>query len=297
MNHYLKNTDHRLIVLSRDELKQAVMREEFPDERLEFFLGDVRELARLELAFEAQVDVVVHAAALKRIDSTCHDPDEVFKTNVLGSRNVLRAARGRVAKCLLISTDKACYPTNAYGLSKAMSEHLFTSFNVYGKPKGTCSAAVRYGNVLFSRGSVVPVWRSQVSSGQPLTLTDPAMSRFVITFPQAIQMIETSLMTMTGGEIFVPRLTSVRMEDLAIAIAGPTYPRLVVGLRPGGEKMHETLMTDEEMKRAKEYGPDPYFAIIQPDEGGVPPEGIGPYGWRSDRAPQEENLAKLLENL
>ena len=297
VDHYLKNTDHRLIVLSRDELKQAQMREEFPDGRLDFFLGDVRDLQRLELAFEAHIDVVLHAAALKRIDSVCNDPDEVFKTNILGSRNVLHAARGRVKKCLLISTDKACYPINAYGLSKAMGEHLFIANNVYGKPKDSASSVVRYGNVMGSRGSVIERWRLQKANGEPLKITHPEMTRFLITLPQAVQMIETALTAMTGGETFVPRLTAVKMEALASAIAGPSYPQETVGLRPGGEKMHETLMTDEETERAMEYGPDPHFAIIYPDMGGTRGGGIGKYGWRSDRAPQVENLAKLLETL
>jgi UDP-N-acetylglucosamine 4,6-dehydratase len=156
VRHYLSTTDHRLIVFSRDELKQAQMREEFPDGRLDFFLGDVRDLPRLELACAAAPDVVVHAAALKRVDAVCDDPDEVLKTNILGTRNVLHAARGRVPKCLLISTDKACYPTTVYGASKLTAEILSTTFNAYSFPHGTISASVRYGNVLNSRGSAGP---------------------------------------------------------------------------------------------------------------------------------------------
>jgi len=294
VKHWLETTDYRLIVFSRDELKQAQMREEFPDvERLAFFLGDVRDLARLNLAFAAKVDVVVHAAALKRVDSVCYDPDEVLKTNILGSRNVLHAARGKVPKCLLISSDKACYPTNAYGLSKAMAEALFTSFNVYSSPHGTCSASVRYGNVLNSRGSVVPIWRQQMAQGRPLTLTHPEMTRFLITFPRAIQLIEDALESMEGGEIFVPRLRAANMKDLGMAVQGADiqpYNLLITGLRPGGEKLHETLMTEEEIKRAVLAVPD--TAIIPPElfpwrqevaiMGLSVPEGE----WRSDIAPR-----------
>lgn len=269
------------------------MREEFPDARLDFFLGDVRDLNRLILAFSGNVDVVVHAAALKRVDSVCHDPDEVLKTNVLGSRNVLHAARGRVAKCLLISSDKAAYPVNAYGLSKAMAESLFTTFNVYSSPHGTTSASVRWGNVLNSRGSVVPIWRQQMAQGKPLTLTHPEMTRFLITFPRAIQLIEDALESMEGGEIFVPRLKSTSMLNLMAAVAGTENipdPMEIVGLRPGGEKLHETLMTEEEIKRAVLAVPD--TAIIPPElfpwrqevaiMGLSVPEGE----WRSDTAPR-----------
>jgi len=270
--HWLKTTDHRLIVFSRDEKKHADMREEFRDARLDFFLGDVRDLPRLKLAFAASVDVVVHAAALKRVDSVCHDPDEVLKSNVLGSRNVLHAARGQVSKAILISSDKACYATNAYGVSKALAEHLFTAFNVYGVPQGTRSAVVRYGNVLSSRGSVIPIWRAQMAAGLPLTLTDPRCTRFLLTFARAIQMIETALAEMEGGEIFVPRLKAAKMVDLATALLGAgTYGYgplradhlVTTGLRPGGEKLHETLLTEEEAARAHWYGDS--HAMIPPE--------------------------------
>lgn len=303
VKHWLATTTYRLVVLSRDELKQAQMREEFPDARLDFFLGDVRDLQRLELAFAAGIDVVVHAAALKRVDSVCYDPDEVFKSNVLGSRNVLQAARGRVSRCLLISSDKACYPTNAYGLSKAMAESLFTSFNVYGKPHGTSSAVVRYGNVLGSRGSVVTVWRKQIAEGKPLTLTSPEMTRFLITFAQAVELIEDALGSMEGGEIFVPRLKATTMPDLLRAVwsLGP-LSATTIGLRPGGEKLHETLMTEEEIKRAVMAADD--VAIIPPEtfpwrqEIVVMGLSVPQNEWRSDLAPKYEmdELRKLVQH-
>jgi len=304
--HWLKETDYRLIAFSRDEMKQAQLKADFPTDRLDCFLGDVRDLRRLELAFSAGIDAVIHAAALKRVDSVAYDPAEVKKTNIDGSENVLHAARGKVPKCLLISSDKACYPTNAYGLSKAMAEALFTSFNVYSSPHGTCSASVRYGNVLNSRGSVVPIWRQQMAQGKPLTLTHPEMTRFLITFPRAIQLIEDALESMEGGEIFVPRLRAASMKDLGIAIQGrdvQPYRLHISGLRPGGEKLHETLMTEEEIKRAVLAVPD--TAIIPPElfpwrqevaiMGLSVPEGE----WRSDMAPRYsmEELRDLCQTL
>ncbi len=249
--YYLKRTDtERIIVFSRDELKQAHMREEFPDPRVEFFLGDVRDRRRLELAFGSGVDTIIHAAALKRIDSVAHDPDEVFKTNVMGSRNVLHAALHGIhlkpRRVLLVSSDKACYPTNAYGVSKAMAEHLFTSFNVYGYPQGIRTSVVRYGNVLGSRGSVLHTWRGQIQRGKPVTITDPGMTRFLITLPGAVLFIDTILQEMEGGEVFVPFLPVVNMLDLA-GVLGATPPHQLIGLRPGGEKLHETLITSEEL--------------------------------------------------
>ena len=248
-----------LIVFSRDELKQAQMRERFPDPRLDFFLGDVRDLSRLRLAFD-RANVVIHAAALKRVDSVAHDPDEVYKTNIQGVRNVLQAARGICQKVLFISSDKACYPTNAYGLSKAVGESLSVSFNVYGYPAGTISSVVRWGNVLGSRGSVLPVWRDQLRRGQAMTLTHPDMTRFIITMPEAIALVDHALREMEGGEIFVPNLMAARMVDLAAALTD--MPVHVSALRPGGEKLHETLMTKEEGARLLEEKP---CWVIGPD--------------------------------
>jgi len=241
----------RLVVLSRDELKQSQMRERFPDPRLLFFLGDVRDISRLKLAFYG-VDAVIHAAALKRVDATAGDPLELMKTNVMGTANVLQAALScGVQRTLLISSDKACLPVNAYGASKFMAEQLTVNFNVYGAPRRCISSAVRYGNVLGSRGSVVHTWRGQ---GDVLTLTEPGMTRFIITMEQAVGVIDAALDAMEGGEVFVPyRLPAAKMEDLAQAVcAGATY--LYSGLRPGGEKMHELLLSHEESTRTVEPG-------------------------------------------
>jgi UDP-N-acetylglucosamine 4,6-dehydratase len=248
--HVLATTDWRVIVLSRDELKQAQMRAAIPDPRLDFFLGDVRDQDRLQLAF-APVDAVVHAAALKRVDSVARDPDEVFQTNVLGTRNVLRAAHlAGVHRVLLISSDKACYATNAYGVSKAQAEWMTVAYNVYGAPSGTLSSVLRYGNVLGSRGSVVHVWRTQPP---PLTITDPLATRFIITMPEAVRLVVDALLDMQGGEIFVPHLPATCLLDLAEAVR-PGTEWVQSGLRPGGEKRHETLLTAEEAERAVDVG-------------------------------------------
>lgn len=250
VRHLLATTDWRIIVLSRDELKQSQMRATIPDTRVDLFLGDVRDQDRLSLAM-APVDAVIHAAALKRVDSIARDPDEVFQTNVLGTRNVLRAAHlAGVHKVLLISSDKACYATNAYGVSKAQAEWMTVAYNVYGAPSGTLSSVIRYGNVLGSRGSVVHQWRTQPL---PLTITDPEATRFIVTMPQAVSLVTDALLEMQGGEIFVPELPAASIVDLAIAVRGE-HPWITCGLRPGGEKRHETLLTAEESVRAVDVG-------------------------------------------
>lgn len=248
-----------IAVYSRDELKQAQMRERFSDAKLNFRLGDVRDLSRLKLAFYG-IDTVIHAAALKRVDATANDPLELVKTNIMGTSNVLQAALAsardvgtlRPVRTLLISSDKACQPANAYGASKFMAEQLTTQFNVYGAPQGSLSSVVRYGNVLYSRGSVLNTWQQQIEQKQPLTLTAPGMTRFLITMQQAIGLIGSALFAMEGGEVFVPTLPACTMENLAIAAYGDVgrQPMVVTGLRPGGEKMHEMLLSAEETTRA-----------------------------------------------
>ena len=243
---------HRVIVFSRDEFKQSRMaaqgHEWGPSKGMDFFLGDVRDVERLKLAFHG-CDAIVHAAALKRVDAVAGDPFEVVKTNVLGTWNVLQAALyAHVPRVLFISSDKAVQPANAYGASKFSAEQLVTAFNTFGIPQGTRASVLRYGNVLGSRGSVVHLWRAQ---GHTLTLTAPGMTRFVITMPQAVQAVEAALADMEGGEVYVPQLPACTLEDLAEAVK-PGCELTYVGLRPGGEKMHEMLMTREESERAEE---------------------------------------------
>ena len=239
----------KIIVLSRDEVKQDEMANEIGNnDRLQFFLGDVRDSHRLQLAF-SRVGVVIHAAALKRVDKVCFNPLEVKKTNVDGTQNVLDAAmKCGVSKVVVVSSDKACTPTNVYGATKMLAEHLTTAYNVYSYPKGTKCSVVRYGNVFNSRGSVMQVWSEMVRNGVSLVpVTSLNMTRFIITLKQAASLVcDKVVKYMQGGEIFVPRLPTMRLGDLVEAFdVKPVH----MGLRPGGEKYHETLITREEADR------------------------------------------------
>jgi UDP-N-acetylglucosamine 4,6-dehydratase len=237
----------RLCVLSRDEHKIRALADRYPEPNpLRWFVGDVRDKARLTVAFQ-HVDAVIHAAALKRIDAVVNDSLELDKTNIDGTVNVLQAAmESGVRKVLFISSDKACMPTNAYGVSKAMAEWHTIGFNNLSMPRGMACAAVRYGNVFASTGSIVPVWRQALAEGKLLPLTHPEMTRFHLTLPQAVDFCLTSLMRMKGGEIFVPDLPAFRLTDLAAAIGGQAE---LVGLRPGGEKLAEVMLSEEEPRR------------------------------------------------
>ena len=239
----------RVKILSRDEWKQAELATQHPDPRLECLLGDVRDEARLRDAFRG-MDTVIHAAALKRVDKVAADPDEALLTNVLGTRHVCRAARETgVGRVVVVSSDKAVMPTNFYGGTKFLAEQIAIRSNVYGYPRGTRVSVVRYGNVLGSRGSVLSHWRAQAAAGGPLTVTDPHCTRFVITMPQAVALIRVALDTMAGGEVFVPMLPAAALMDLASAVLTEVTPWQDTGLRPGGEKTHEQLLTDEEVWR------------------------------------------------
>ena len=239
------------VMFSRDELKQAQVMESlgYPD-NIRPALGDVRDLDRLMVAFRG-ADVVIHAAALKRVDAVASHADETVKTNILGTMNVCRAAMERgVGRVLLISSDKAVLPTNSYGASKQMAEWVATGFNTYAVPQGTRISSIRYGNVLGSRGSVVHIWRRAMEAGHPLKLTDPDATRFVITMDQALEAISEALETMQGGEIFVPRLPWCYVSDIGVAMGAASFQ--VVGLRAGGEKVNEQLLSDEERTRCSE---------------------------------------------
>lgn len=248
IRHYLTTPISRIAILSRDEYKQAVLAKEFPDSRLRCFLGDVRDPDRLEMAFH-RIETVIHAAALKRVDRIAYDPSEVIKTNILGMQNVIHAAiKAGVRRVLMISSDKAVEPTNIYGASKMCAEWLAIMSNSYSYTRGTRISVVRYGNVIGSRGSVVELWRERVARGEPIEITDERCTRFCITMPEAVQLIEDALSLMDGGEIFVPDLPSMRITDLAEAVA-PGHPRFITDLRPGGEKLHESLLNTEEVNR------------------------------------------------
>ena len=243
----------RVIVFSRDELKQYEMRAEFgEDPRIRFFIGDVRDQDRLRMALHG-VDYVVHAAALKQVDTAEYNPMEYVKTNVLGSENVISASlEAGVKKVVALSTDKASSPINLYGATKLTADKLFISANHYGWSYGTTFSVVRYGNVMGSRGSVVPYFRSLASRGEPLTITDSRMTRFWITLPQAVDFVLESFETMVGGELYVPRIPSTKITDLAEAIA-PGSPLVETGIRPG-EKLHEEMISREDSRRTIRQG-------------------------------------------
>jgi UDP-N-acetylglucosamine 4,6-dehydratase/5-epimerase len=242
----------KVIVLSRDELKQWEMRQWLAgEERVRFFIGDVREYQRLLRAF-AGVDFMIHAAALKHVPVAEYNPFEAVKTNINGAQNVIEAAIDcGVKRVIALSTDKASSPTNLYGATKLVSDKLFVDGNAYAGGRETCFSVVRYGNVLGSRGSVVPFFREQAKTGT-LPITDERMTRFWITLPQGVEFVLQSLERMRGGEIFVPKIPSMRVVDLARAIA-PAAELRFVGVRPG-EKLHEELISVHDARRTMDLG-------------------------------------------
>lgn len=229
---------HAIRVFSRDEYKQSQMAAAFSDDRMRYFIGDVRDKDRLLRAFQG-VDIVIHAAALKQIVSCEYNPIEVIKTNVVGSANVIEAAiDAGVSRVLGISSDKACAPVNLYGVTKAAMEKLFRYSYNYDGSRQTTFACVRYGNVMGSRGSVVNLWREQAKTGR-VELTDWRMTRFFITIAQAIAFVRDCVERMEAGQIYVPPMPSVRMRHVAIAVA-PGAQIVETGMRPG-EKLHEQV--------------------------------------------------------
>ncbi len=240
----------KVVVFSRDELKQHEMRTRgFDHPNLRFFIGDVRDADRLRRAFDG-IDVVVHAAALKQVPACEYNPIEAVRTNIDGARNVVDAALDRgVTKVLALSTDKAVNPVNLYGATKLVAEKLVVQANAYagGKPIGF--SCVRYGNVVGSRGSVLPLFLEQAKTGT-ITITDPRMTRFWITLDQGVQFVVRCIEQMHGGEVFVPKIPSVRVTDMAAAIA-PGCKIENIGIRPG-EKLHEALISDDEARTTRE---------------------------------------------
>ncbi|MBI4120098.1 MAG: SDR family NAD(P)-dependent oxidoreductase [Parcubacteria group bacterium] len=247
----------KVIVFSRDELKQSEMRREIQDERLRFFLGDVRDLQRLERAFH-EVDIVVHAAALKQVSTLEYNPFEAVKTNILGTENVINAAiDAGVEKVLLISTDKAVQPISLYGSTKQVAEKLFVAGNFYSGGRSKFSI-VRYGNVIASRGSVIESLIRDRNAKQ-VTVTDPDMTRFWLSLPESFQLVMFALEHMVGGEVFIPKnIPSMRITDLFSALV-PNAEQVVSGPRPG-EKLYEVLLTQEEARRAVVL--DEYFVVL-----------------------------------
>jgi len=258
IRHALANLGpSRIAVLSRDEVKQYEFRRELEDDpRVRWFIGDVRDSARLARAF-SEVEVVVHAAALKQVDTAEYNPFECIATNVMGAENVVNAAIGAgVERVIALSTDKASSPINLYGASKLCSDKMFVAGNVYAGHSQTRFSVVRYGNVVGSRGSVVPLFKSLAGSGR-LPITDERMTRFWITLPQAVQFVVDSFERMSGGEIFVPRIPSTTILDLASAI-DPDAVIDVIGIRPG-EKLHEEMISEDDARRSFAF--DDHYVI------------------------------------
>ncbi len=238
----------RVAIFSRDELKQSNMRIELGDDvRLRWFLGDIRDIERLKRAFH-DVDFVIHAAALKQVDTGEYNPMEFIKTNVLGSQNVIDAAiEARVKRIVALSTDKASSPINLYGATKLTADKLFVAANNYGFKYGTIFSVVRYGNVMGSRGSVIPYFRDLAEQGKSLPITDLQMTRFWISLEQAVKFVLDSLEMMEGGELYVPRIPSMKIVDLARAVS-PESELEEIGMRPG-EKLHEEMISSDDSRR------------------------------------------------
>ena len=252
----------RLVVFSRDEMKQYEMAQLFDTTRhpcMRYFIGDVREVDRLEMAMQG-VDIVVHAAALKHVPVAEYNPFECIHTNVIGAENVVKAAiRTKVEKVIALSTDKAVNPINIYGASKLAADKIFVAANQLAGAHGACFSVVRYGNVIGSRGSVVPLYRKLIRSGATkLPITDPRMTRFWITLPQGVKFVLSSLEMMGAGEVFVPKIPSMKVVDLARALA-PELKQEIVGIRPG-EKLHEMLITEDDSRTTLEL--EDRFVIV-----------------------------------
>ena len=246
----------RLIVFSRDETKQGEMAQQFSDPRLRFFLGDVRDRDRLHRALHG-VDVVIHAAALKQVPAAEYNPLEVVKTNVMGAQNIIDASvDAGVSKVVALSTDKAANPINLYGATKLCADKLFVAANAYGGGVGTRFATVRYGNVVGSRGSVIPFFLGKRVTGV-LPITHPDMTRFWITLDQGVTLVMAALGWMRGGELFVPKIPSMKVVDLARAVA-PECRLEIVGIR-AGEKLHEVMIPGDESRNTFEY--DTHYII------------------------------------
>jgi UDP-N-acetylglucosamine 4,6-dehydratase len=270
----------KIIIFSRDELKQHEMRVHgYDNPRLRYFIGDVRDRERLLRAMHG-VDIVVHAAALKQVPACEYNPMEAIKTNILGTSNVLEAALDAgVKKVLALSTDKAVSPANLYGGTKLVAEKLVIQSNAYAAGSATRYSCVRYGNVVGSRGSVVPLFLKQRSSGK-ITITDDRMTRFWLSLEQGVQFVITCIEQMEGGEVFVPKIPSTKVIDLARAIA-PQAQIDIIGIRPG-EKLHEDLLSADEARHTIElkrmYVVQPaeaiWFGYSWKDKGQLVPEGF-----------------------
>jgi len=297
----IESKARRIAIFSRDELKQLEMKSEFSDERLRFFLGDIRDSSRLDIALH-NVDYVVHAAALKQVDTGEYNPMEFVKTNVLGSQNVIDASiDAGVKRVVALSTDKASSPINLYGATKLTADKLFVAANNYSVAYGTTFSVVRYGNVMGSRGSVIPFFQEIAAQGKPLPITDLRMTRFWISIDSAVKFIIESLEMMRGGELYVPKIPSMKIVDLATAVA-PGTKLEEIGMRPG-EKLHEEMISADDSRRTiileNRYVVTPVVAEwgYELPEGLRMPEGVA---YRSDTNNlwmSEADIKNFIKNL
>lgn len=268
----------KLIVFSRDELKQTEMQRVFKAPCMRYFIGDVRDESRLHRAFHG-VDIVIHAAALKHVPVAEYNPFEAVKTNIIGAENVINVAiDNHVERVVALSSDKAVNPVNMYGATKLCADKMFIASNNYSGNPRTRFSVVRYGNVLGSRGSVVPVFKELKKTGK-IPITDERMTRFWITLEKGVELVLKSLDLMEGGEIFVPKIPSMKIVDLADVIA-PGCKKQIVGIRPG-EKLHEVLIPLDEMRRTMEF--DGMYVICPEDSA---------WGWRNTKLKK----GKLVRN-
>lgn len=291
----------KLIVFSRDELKQHEMRSSgFDDPKLRYFIGDVRDQSRVRRAMQG-VDIVVHAAALKQVPACEYNPIEAILTNIMGGRNVIEAALDTcVEKVMSLSTDKAVNPINLYGATKLAAEKLFVQSNAYAGGRDVRFSCVRYGNVVGSRGSVVPVFVKQRENGR-LTITDERMTRFWLSLDQGVDFVIRCIEQMQGGEVFVPKIPSTRITDLARAIA-PKAELEFIGIRPG-EKLHEVLISEDEARHTLEmedmFVVEPsgalWFGHAWRDEGKPLPEGFRYTSDSNEEWLDEEQIRALVQ--
>ncbi len=251
----------KIIIFSRDELKQFEMQETFKSEKLRYFLGDVRDYNRLEQA-TFDVDIIVHAAAMKQIPAAEYNPMEAIKTNIFGAENVIRAAiYNGVSRVVALSTDKAANPANLYGATKLCSDKLFVAGNILAGKRDTKFSVVRYGNVLGSRGSVIPFFLEKAKTGV-IPITDPRMTRFWLSLDQGVDFVINSLERMQGGEIFVPKIPSFKVTDVAKVVA-PNIKHETIGIRQG-EKLHEVMITEDDSLNTLEFV-DHYVISTSPE--------------------------------
>ncbi|MEP6464063.1 MAG: UDP-N-acetylglucosamine 4,6-dehydratase (inverting) [Frankiaceae bacterium] len=299
IRYALDNLDlSRLVIFSRDEYKQYEVRSLFSDDkRLRWFIGDVRDRDRLTRAMY-RINYVVHAAALKQVDTAEYNPFEYVQTNIIGSQHVVEAAiDAGVSKVVALSTDKASSPINLYGATKLASDKLFISANHYAAGHASRFAVVRYGNVMGSRGSVIPFFKQLAAEGKPLPITDLEMTRFWITLPQAVEFVVSSFDLMAGGELYVPRIPSIKISDLAESVA-PGAKMYEIGIRPG-EKLHEEMIAPDDARRTvrlkDRYVVQPMIAEwgYEPPADGEPvPDG---FAYRSDTNDQWLSVEEMRD--